>query len=360
MKKQIANRCILVISLFMAGCQLNKGVLLPSVSIPPAKLAQMNDVEELKEKAEQAVQQQQWSEALAYYERAKNLQPDDSALQAAYQNTLNQRNIHVTKLQNRLFLLQASVLSEEIKLLQGMAAADPNNPTVRAKLQQSMKKQGELHRFLVECAEAAISVARPRRGKECLELANKLPYKSADTEHLALISNTLDELAKTQKNTKSTNLQKTKTTLENSSSPLVTNSQTLSSLSNPKLLALKKVKRIELSEKFNEAVQHQQFKEAQQLLTEIQQTQPFYRTRKQHNQLKQAINQYVKKQTQKGIELYSTGDPEGALAIWQPLTELMPNDEELNNHISRAKRFISKLNQLQENESTNSSPTKTQ
>ncbi|MDE1463040.1 hypothetical protein [Spartinivicinus poritis] len=359
MKKQIASCCILAVSLIMAGCQLNKGILLPSVSIPPAKLAQINDVEELKEKAEQAIQQQQWSDALAYYQRAKTLQPDDKTLQKAYQNTLNQRNIHITKLKNRLYLLQASVLSDEIKLLQGMAAADPNNPTVRAKLQQAMSKQGELHRFLVECAEAAIAVARPQRGKECLEMANKLPYKSADTEHLALINNTLDELAKTHKSTTVASNKKPSDDEENNLIP-VTNNQTLNHSNDYKILALTKVKRIELFEKFNEAVQHQQFKEAQQLLKEIQESQPYYRTRKQHNQLKQAINVYVKKQTQKGIELYSTGNPEGALAIWQPLTELTPHNEELNNHISRAKRFISKLNQLQENENANSNPTKTQ
>ncbi|MCX4028110.1 hypothetical protein H0A36_09325 [Endozoicomonas sp. SM1973] len=358
MKKQIASCCILAISLFMAGCQLNKGVLLPSVSIPPAKLAQINDVEELKEKAEQAIQRQQWSDALAYYQRAKELQPDDEALQMAYQNTLDQRNIHITKLQNRLYLLQASVLSEEIKLLQGMAAADPNNPTVRTKLQQAMSKQGDLHRFLVECAEAAIAVARPQRGKECLEMANKLPYKSADTEHLALINSTLDELTKAHQSTKASSNKKTANSTESSLTPVADN-QNVNNTNDYKILALTKVKRIELYEKFNEAVQHQQFKEAQLLLNEIQQSQPYYRTRKQHNQLKQAISVYVKKQTQKGIELYSTGDPEGALAIWQPLIELAPHNEELNNHISRAKRFISKLNQLQENENANSS-TKTQ
>lgn len=357
MKRQIANCCVLVASLVLSGCQLNKGVLLPSISIPPAKLAKINDVDKLKEKAEQSIEQQQWSDALAYYKHALTLQPNDSTLKASYQNTLNQRDIYITKLQNRLYLLQSSVLSEEIQLLQGMAAADPNNHSVRSRLKQAMSKQGELHRFLVECAETAITVERPQRGKDCLEMANKLPYRSADTEHLAQIHNTLDELVKARQGDSKT-LQNSNEITQQAQS--TNNSEITSNTARPRVAALKKLKRIELTEKFNESLQHKRFKEAQQLLTDMQQSLPYYRTRKQQSRLKKAINSYVSKQTQKGIELYSTGDPEGALAIWQPLKGLEPHNEELNNHINRAKRFISKLNQLQESESTINNPAKTQ
>ncbi|MBI3560226.1 MAG: hypothetical protein HY080_00700 [Gammaproteobacteria bacterium] len=58
-----------------------------------------------------------------------------------------------------------------------------------------------------------------------------------------------------------------------------------------------------------------------------------------------------------GRKLYSQGDIEGALAVWNSVREFDPNNEQLTQHIERAQHVLNKLKSLKKNEPVIAPPT---
>ncbi|MBU2711289.1 hypothetical protein [Zooshikella harenae] len=326
----------------LTGCRLPQAFLTYREKPPyPTK-----NVESLTAEAEKAAANQKWHTALTRYEQALMLKPDDEKLQAAFEQTRSQRDIHITKLQNRLYLLQATVLSDEINLLEEMAEADPSNLHIRQQLKSAKANQGELYYFLLQCADNAVALKRSQRGLECLQLASKLPYHTADEERITSLKKQLAKIAAQEQQEALAARAPVKPLhaellAEQAEQRQQENQQNKNAANNIKQLS-------KLQERFSLALQRQDFLLAQSLFSQIEKiasNDPDLK--KQRKALKQQTQYYVQAQTQKGIELYSTGYPEQALATWKPLLQLTPKNQELHNHIDRAKRFLKKLNQLQ-------------
>ena len=67
-------------------------------------------------------------------------------------------------------------------------------------------------------------------------------------------------------------------------------------------------------------------------------------------ELDAAIDDIVSQDKQKGEALYSAGDIETALLVWQEALDLRPEDTQLQNNIDRAQRILDKIRSLQNDE----------
>lgn len=65
-------------------------------------------------------------------------------------------------------------------------------------------------------------------------------------------------------------------------------------------------------------------------------------------QLDQAVQQQIKKDIEIGVEHYGKGDYQQAIAAWQYVLELEPDNQQALEHIARAERILEKLQRLRE------------
>ena len=65
-------------------------------------------------------------------------------------------------------------------------------------------------------------------------------------------------------------------------------------------------------------------------------------------ELNSRIDSNVKQGIEVGRKLYSQGEIERALAVWNKLREIDPNNDYLISHIERAERVMKKLGELRQ------------
>lgn len=268
-------------------------------------------VDDTLRRAQQHTKNHQWHEADKLYQHGLDKMPDNKPLENAYLDFSNQREHYVNTLHYQLFINKAQWLKKSAGIQRELARATPNDSAATRALKQYDEEVQTIHQELIQCGMASIKRNELDLAEQCLLIAEQL-YPSSKSH--AALDQVQQLLGKRQAST--------------------TSNQTE-----------------ELLEISKQAMDENNLKQAQKLFKQISAKDlslaPVI-------QFKKMLNERIANNISQGIEmgrkLYSQGEVENALAVWNDLRELDPANEQLASHIERATRVLNKLKMLKKNE----------
>lgn len=260
----------------------------------------------------------QAAESTLNYSMAKL--PDSKKLQVAYDDFIKQRAHYLKGLYYQLSINKAEWLVKNKSVKKELARSLPDNRQAQKVKQQQQKEITEVHKQLTICGIETLNIGDLELAEQCYMLANELkPDKNTEK----IILDIQRKLAKQQKRKPLLVSKRGQKQLEKAKS----------SLSQGELkVALAAYKKIPSKDKKHALVVA----------------------------FRQELNSRIKTSVKQGIKLgrklYSQGQIEQAVAVWNDVLELDPNNEYLKSHVERAQRVIENLDKLKKQESTVSPP----
>lgn len=269
----------------------------------------------LSREARQAWHADDWSRAYQRLEYGLDRYPQSEELQQTRQRFESARQSYLNELQRQLDLNTAPYAAGNIEIHRSMARAAPDRDDIVQRTRRKEKQLDALYARLVNCGMQAEDREQWQLARRCLSLADEL--KPGIT-----LRDTLEDLDKRlvqQAERKANQLRsQSRRALEEARAEL--------DKDNVKQ-ALQAYKRIERRDRDHREV----------------------RTFKQ--KLDARIDQSIKEGIEVGRKFYTQGKIERALAIWHALKAMDAHHEELNAHIARAEKVLSKIKSLREDES---------
>lgn len=263
-------------------------------------------------KANSHIDQQQWHAAEQTLDDALDKLPDSEALKIAWQNFLRQREQYLKNIRYQLTASEAERLLRDKPLQAELQRAIPADRAQQRDYSEYQEKTDEVRHTLLDCGLQAMQANELEQAERCFVLANEL---SPDTELQLTIQEIQKQLGKT---------------------------------SDGKILVLSDKGHAEL------ALARQALNSGNLLLAK-QHYQNIPARDKRHTlvttfaqELNTRIESNVKQGIDVGRKLYSQGEIERALAVWNKLRELDPQNEHLLSHIERAERVMKKLKELRQ------------
>lgn len=266
------------------------------------------------------IKAQDWQAAESSLNYGMAKLPDSEKLQAAYNDFIKQRAHYLKGLYYQLYINKAEWLVKNQDVQQELSRTLPDDKSTKASAQQYEKEVDNVYQQLLICGLEGINIGDLELAEQCYLLADELkPSKEIQTTILEI----QNKLAKKQKRKPLLISKRGQALLEKAKGTLKQGDLKVT---------LKAYKRIPNKDK----------KHA--LVTAFKQ------------ELDSRIKENVKQGIKLGRKLYSQGKIEQALAVWNDLRELDPDNEYLISHIERAQRVIDKLDKLKKQESTISPP----
>ncbi len=262
----------------------------------------LTKVKELTKKGELIEAKKELKLALKEFPKNRKLTDQAYTIDEMIDNKVTTLKIH-RDLINIHHYLEVSDLNNRLKKITGPSE---NN---KIKSFKKNRKEKNLSKKMLKCADYSLGKNNYELAEKCLTLSKNLTRTEETDEKLAII------LAKKEKR----NIGK--------------------ALTSQKLATLKNQYRNQLKLKY--------WASAKSTLSQLRKFSPNndeYIT--WSNSLKQSIQTKVEDDITLGRLLYSSGEVNQALAIWQKAASLSPQNEELQFHIDRAERFLENYRRL--------------
>lgn len=264
--------------------------------------------------AESETKQQHWQAAAQIYQQGMGKLPRSEPIAAAHQKFLHERQQQLELTTHRMNLYKAEWLLKSIPLQQQYEQLVPGEHRTDAITGLSENDIGDLYQELVQCGQSSMQRSDFELAEKCFTTAMEI---NPDGKRFPVTLDIPQQLAVLVK--------RRETTLSAKGEELLGNSR--------------------------QALQKDDLRQAFKLFKKIpsrdQQNSAVLEFRKELNI---RIGNNVKQGIEMGRKLYSQGDIERALAIWNSVRELDPNNEQLDNHIERAQHVLNKLKFLKKNE----------
>lgn len=255
--------------------------------------------------ASQLQQQQQWQEAVSLYETALNNTNHAAELETNYNKLLKLREQEIISLRKQLLLKDANTLISYKPIYERLEQLLPADYRAQNDLNRYKNYVNATTRQLDNCAEDAIKRRQYTTAKECYLLSHTLTpgkHKQAGIERL-------DSMIKNVSNQKFYN---------------------------------------ELLATYRTEYNNNNYHLARQSLQTILKLNPQHeQARKLLDSLTQEINIQVNKKLSLGRDLYSKQKIDAALLQWKQAREMDPDNEEINQLISRAEKVQRKIESLE-------------
>lgn len=259
--------------------------------------------------------QSKWTELYALFDDALTRLPENSETHRAYNAFHNFREEYVNEQKESLNLLLAKNLLEEGQYRQRIYEADKDSRSARKDLEEYKERRDETAELISERGMAALEQGDYGKAKEYLKLANDLKSNEMNQRALQQVRQELDERWLKHVGERREKRQQRYT---------------------------------ELLSEFQDAWKVRDFQKAKQLLAEMREIdERAPQNDVLRHQLEESIHLQVQSVIAKGQAAYSAGEVQQALDVWSEALILAPEDEELLQHIERAKRFLGKYQSLQ-------------
>lgn len=261
-------------------------------------------------------QKQQWREADRIFAMALEYVPDSEILQAARKQLDERREDREQALRAELLINKGDQLLKDAHSYKQIAQLNPGFLT-RLEINAYRRKRRKAAAQLLEQGKLAIERRDYSFAKRCLAVADRLDT-SAETEQVLQLAD-----ARLQKSKRS----RPRETLKGSDLP-------------------------EQIEHYHQTLVRGDLVLAQQQLAQMQQKFPDDpRLQPLAAELRVLIEAKVATATEHARVLYSEGDVQQALALWQEVLPLDPDNSDLQLNISRARRVLENLRVLREKQS---------
>lgn len=256
--------------------------------------------------------QQQWHEAEQTLRTGLGRLPDSEPLNIAMQNFLRQRDEHLKVLNYQLTLNEAERLIKDRLLQTELQRTLPEDKTQQRAYTQYQQEVVRVRDALLGCGLQAMQANELAPAERCFVLANEL---SPDPE----LQLTIQEIQ-----------------------------QQLGQPSDKKIMVLSDKGHAELA-LAREALNNGNLALAKQHYQNIpDKDQRHALVKNLAQELDARIDSNVRQGIDVGRKLYSQGEIERALAVWNKLRELDPRNDYLLSHIERAERVMKKLRELRQ------------
>lgn len=246
--------------------------------------------------------------------------PDSKKLQTTHREFIKKRAQYLKSLYYQLYINKAEWLVKNKDVQQELSATMPNEKAGQKALQRHKQETEQVYQQLVVCGIEGMNIGDLELAEQCFLLAEELKPSEALRSSISDIQRELFKVEKRE------------------------------------TLVLSKKAR-ELLSKAKSTMQSGDLKQSLKIYRKIS------RVDKKHalvRAFKQELNVRIKDnvttRVEMGRKLYSQGEIKQALAIWNDIRELDPNNEYLLSHIERAQKVIDKLEQLKDQKTTISPP----
>lgn len=267
-------------------------------------------------KVNELVAKQEWDSAEKILNESMEKLPDSESIQQAYEEFIRLRANHLKSLYYKLYINKAEWLVKNKDINQELERALPKNRDSLNAIKEHKEEIQHVYQQLLVCGIEAMNINDLDLAEQCYLLAYELKPS--------------DEIKST----------------------LVNVQEQLSRLEKHKTTVLSKRARHYLEES-KTAMQTGKLKQALNMYDQIPATEKRHGLIKSYKQeLDKRISSNVDDGIEVGRKLYSQGQIEQALAIWNELLALAPNNEYLISHIERAKRVQEKLLKLRKKDNT--------
>ena len=268
-------------------------------------------------KAKSLQGQNKWAQAgLIYAEMAENL-PDSSQSDRAYTEFLAGREQFITRLNRRLNLAKGRYIGEEKRLYQRIYDANPTDPIAERTLEALNNEVLQVAASLRRHGEQALAEKNYPLAERCLTQAHQLA-PSADIQ--SLLASAQAKLRARKK--------------ESQRAEQIALTQHYE----------------KLSARYNEALLQGDLQGALTLLGELTDRYADWPdVQHKRDELNDLVAARVSSAIEQGETYYTKGELDRALAIWREVLPLAPHNSELTTRISRAERFLKKVERLKGN-----------
>lgn len=262
------------------------------------------------------IEKGQWHKADLTLKNAMDKLPKSPKLDKTYQEFVAQRKQYLRSLYIQIAINTAEWLSKNKDIELQLKHTQPDSSQVQDTLSRFQNETQQVYPKLLRYGKLAESLGDFGLAQQCYELANRLSPSAALKQKLAKIRATLDkQLPPSKPPGKST----------------------------PKLSLLGK----NLLEKSRQALQAGNLKLALNHYEKIPDDDKQLPVVRQYSrEMEHRIRENVHQGIELGRKLYSQGQVEQALAVWNKLRDLDPDNENLLSHIDRAQRVMQKIRQL--------------
>jgi tetratricopeptide (TPR) repeat protein len=267
-------------------------------------------------KALNQIEKGQWHEADLTLNNAMEKLPDSRSLRKTYQEFLKQRAQYLKSLNTQLAINMAEQLVKDKPIHQQLQHTLPDDRQTRKALEDYHAQSQSIRQQLLACGTDALRVADLELAEQCYQLADKLQPSATIKDKLA-------------------NIQKK---LASKQMPATQQKQAEPSLSQLGQSLLAKSKKALEGGHLKLALSHyDKIPSSDRNLTAVKSF-----GQEMHHRIRDNVNQGI----ELGRKLYSQGQVEQALAVWNKLRELDPDNENLLSHIDRAERVLEKIRKL--------------
>ena len=273
------------------------------------------------------IEKGQWHEADLTLSDAMDKLPNSQALRKTYQEFLRQRAHYLRSLNTQLAINMAEQLVKDKSIHQQLQHTLPDDRQTRKALEDYHAQSQSIRQQLLACGADALRVADLELAEHCYQLANKLQPSAAIKDKLAGIQKKL-----ASKQAPAAEQKQPELSISQLGQSLLDKSKKALEGGHLKL-ALSHYDKIPSSDK-NLAVVKNFGQEM-------------------HHRIRANVNQGI----ELGRKLYSQGQVEQALAVWNKLRELDPDNENLLSHIDRAEHVLQKIKKLRKEQKTQTPPT---
>lgn len=258
--------------------------------------------------ANQLQQDQQWQQAVSLYETALDNTDHATELEKHYNQLLKQREQEIISLRKQLLFKDANTLISYKPIYERLEQLLPTDYRAQNDLNRYKNYVSATTHQLDNCAEDAINRRQYNLAKECYLLSHTLvpgKHKQSGIERL-------DSMIK--------------------------------NVSNQKFYS-------ELFAAYRTEHQNKNYHLARQSLQTILKLNPQHeQARKLLDSLTQEINLLVNNKLSLGRDLYSQQKIDAALVLWKQAREMDPDNEEIDQLISRAEKVQKKIETLESNQ----------
>jgi len=246
--------------------------------------------------------------------------PDSKKLQTAHREFIRKRAQYLKSLYYQLYINKAEWLVKNKGVQTELSAAMPDEKAGEKALQQHKQETEKVYQQLVVCGIEGMNIGDLELAEQCFLLAEELKPSEALRSSINDIQRELSRIEK-------------------------------------RVTLVLSQKARELLNKAKTTMQSGDFRGSLKIYRKIPQTDKNHTlVRSFKQELNTRIKDKVTSRVDMGRKLYSQGEIKQALAIWNDIRELDPNNEYLLNHIERAQKVIDKLEQLKDQTSTISPP----
>lgn len=264
------------------------------------------------------IEKGQWHQANLTLTDALEKLPPSPQLEKTYQEFIAQRKQYLRSLYTQLAINKAEWLSKNRQIEQQLIQTEPDSGKTQQRLSEFQDQTREVYPKLLRCGKLGESLGDFALAQQCYELANNLIPSAPLKQKLAKIRAVLDKQIKPD---------------EQPRNPA------------PKLSLLGR----SLLDKSRKALQAGNLKLALDHYEKIPDDDKQLAVVRQYSEeMEHRIHENVRQGIALGRKLYSQGQVEQALAVWNKLRELEPDNEDLLSHIDRAERVMQKIRQLRE------------